>query len=80
MTDKPPPTPEPTPEPQRDVDPALIERRSIDPALIGGIIAGAGAAVGPALGVLTDHLLNEPDNSEPGPTVVLPPGVDTNKN
>jgi hypothetical protein len=64
----------PTPEPQRDVDPALLER-----GIVGDIIVGAGAAVGPALGVLTDHLLSEPANPEPEPTVVLPPGVDTNK-
>jgi hypothetical protein len=51
------------------------EEYRIDSALVAGIVAGTGAAVGPALGVVTEHLLNDQTDSEPAPQVVLPPGV-----
>jgi hypothetical protein len=56
-------------------EPSEMEERSLDPAIIGGIIAGAGAAAGPALGELTAHWLSGQDEPEP-PHVELPPGVD----
>jgi hypothetical protein len=58
-------------------NPSLREEYRIDSAVLSGIIAGTGAAVGPALGAVTDHFLNDQTDSEPAPKIVLPPGVDT---
>lgn len=73
-------TPNPEPEVQR-IEPPLTEQRSlgdVDPAIIGGLIAGAGAALGPPLAAITDHLLSGKSNPEPpAPKVELPPGVNT---
>ena len=60
----------PIPEP-----PEIVERRCPDPAIIGGVIAGLGAAAGPSLGELAAHWLSGKDEPEP-PHVELPPGVD----
>jgi hypothetical protein len=59
-------------------EPQFVETRDLDGALLGGLIIGAGQAIGqgigPTLGVLTDHWLNGPSEPEP-PSIVLPPGV-----
>jgi hypothetical protein len=66
------PTLDPSPEPTSHAE--AIERA--DPAIIGGLIAGAGAAIGPALGELTAHYLDGRPEPEPPSEVILPPGVE----
>lgn len=66
-------TPEPDPEDQRE----LHSEYRIDPAVLGGIIAGTGAALGPSLGALTEHWLEGGDEEPPAPEIELPPGVNT---
>lgn len=48
----------------------------IDPAIVGGLIAGTGAALGPAIGELTSHWLDSRPEPEPASQVILPPGTE----